>query len=70
MKKKRGPYSIPLAPVVLHRYDVHRLANIEGLTALEIEPGSVAANEIAALWYWVSTFVQTSTGAIVHRGAA
>jgi chromosome partitioning protein len=61
---------LPMAPVVLHRYDLHRLANIEGLTALEMEPGSVAANEIAALWNWVSAFVQTGTIANVHMGAA
>jgi chromosome partitioning protein len=30
---------LPLAPIVLHRYDIHRLANIKGLTAQELEPG-------------------------------
>ena len=41
--------AIPLlmAPVVLHRYDAHRLANIRGLTAQELEPDNVAAHEIS-----------------------
>ena len=38
---------LPLASVVLHRYDVHRLANIKGLTAQEMEPDSIAADEIS-----------------------
>lgn len=45
---------LPMAPVVLHRYDIHRLANPKGLTAQELEPNSVAAKEIAALWTWFS----------------
>jgi len=64
--------AIPLlmAPVVLHRYDAHRLANIKGLTAQEIEPDSVAAQEIAALWEWFSATVQFGSSAEVHKGAA
>ncbi len=61
---------LPLAPVVLHRYDVHRLANIKGLTAQEMEPDSIAADEVAALWAWFSAIMQLSTGADVHQGAA
>lgn len=57
--------AIPLsmAPVVLHRYDAHRLANPKGLTAQEMEPDSVAAQEIAALWEWFSAAVQIGTSA-------
>ncbi len=64
--------AIPLlmAPVVLHRYDLHRLANPKGLTAQELEPGSVAAQEIAALWTWFSATWQMSTDAHVHKAAA
>jgi chromosome partitioning protein len=61
---------LPLASIVLHRYDLHRLANIKGLTAQELEPDSVAAHEIAMLWSWLSAVLQVSTGAIVHKGAA
>ncbi len=64
--------AIPLlmAPVVLHRYDAHRLANIKGLTAQELEPDSVAAHEIAMLWEWFSATVQFGSSAVVHKGAA
>ena len=57
--------AIPLAmaPVVLHRYDIHRLANIKGLTAQELEPDSVAAQEIAAFWDWFGAAVQLGTSA-------
>jgi chromosome partitioning protein len=65
-----GAIPLPMCPVVLHRYDVHRLANIKGLTAQELEPGSTAAEEIAALWNWFSATVQLSTSADVHKGAA
>jgi chromosome partitioning protein len=61
---------LPLAPIALHRYDVHRLANIKGLTAQEMEPDSIAADEIALLWTWLSAVLQLNTGAIVHKGAA
>lgn len=61
---------LPMAPVVLHRYDVHRLASIKGLAAQELEPESSAAQEIAALWDWFSATLQLSKRAIVHKGAA
>ena len=32
--------SLPLVPVVLHRYEVHKLANLRGQTAQEIDPGA------------------------------
>lgn len=53
--------AIPLsmAPVVLHRYDAHRLANPKGLTAQELDPHSVAAQEIAALWEWFCATLQS-----------
>lgn len=61
---------LPMAPVVLHRYDVHRLASIKGLAAQEVEPESSAALEIAALWEWFSATLQLNKGATVHKGAA
>ena len=59
-----------MCPVVLSRYDVHRLANIKGLTAQEMEPESIAADEIAALWGWLGAMLQLGTSAGVHKGAA
>ena len=57
---------LPLAPVVMHRYDVHRLANIKGLTAQEMEPDSVAAAEIQRLWDWFRAHVQLGSDADVQ----
>lgn len=59
---------LPLAPAVLHRYDVHRLANVEGLTAQELEPNSNAAQEITALWKWLSSVLQSGKSAQVQKG--
>jgi chromosome partitioning protein len=61
---------LSMAPVVLHRYDVHRLANIQGLTAQEMEPKSQAAKEIGALWDWLCAILQFDESAIVHRRKA
>jgi chromosome partitioning protein len=61
---------LSLAPVVLHRYEAHKLASLKGLTAQEIEPTSHAALEIQALWAWLSAQLQAGTGALVHKGAA
>lgn len=59
---------LPIAPTVLHRYDVHRLANIEGLTALELEPSSHAAQEITALWEWLSAVLHFGKSAQMQKG--
>ena len=61
---------LPMCPIVLHRYDVHRVANIKGLTAQELEPGSIAADEITNLWSWLSAALQLGTSAEMHKGAA
>lgn len=61
---------LPMVDVVLHRYDAHRLANVEGLTAQELDPDSVAAHEIGALWNWLSASLQLGTGATVHKKGA
>jgi chromosome partitioning protein len=57
---------IPMAPLVLHRLKEHRDSNPKGLTAQEMEPGSRAAGEIAALWDWVCAELHISTSANVH----
>ena len=56
-----------LASVVLHRYDVHRLSNIRGLTAQEMEPNSIAAQEVDLLWSWLSAELQAGAVAPVHN---
>ena len=61
---------LPMSPVILTRYDVHRVANVKGLTAQELEPNGSAAGEIAALWNWFSSVVQLGETAHVHKGAA
>jgi len=61
---------LPMAPPVVHRYDVHRLANINGLTAQEMDPNSPAAAEIIALWKWFSATLQLGKRAIVHKKGA
>jgi len=61
---------VPMSPVVLHRYEAHRNANPNGLTAYEAEPESRPAAEIAALWYWLSAELQLSTSAHVHKEGA
>jgi len=62
---------LPMLDVVLHRYDVHRLASVEGLTAQELDPDSVAAHQIGDLWNWLSAALQLGSGALVHeKGAA
>jgi chromosome partitioning protein len=61
---------LPMVDVVLHRYDAHRLANVEGLTAQEIDPDGVAAHEIGALWNWLSAALQLGNGATVHKKGA
>lgn len=61
---------LPMAPVVLHRYDAHRLASVKGLTAQENEPDGVAATEIELLWDWLAAVLQVSTSATVHSKGA
>jgi chromosome partitioning protein len=61
---------LPMINVVLHRYDAHRLASVEGLTAQELDPHSVAAHEITALWDCISAILQSGTPAIVHKEGA
>ena len=63
-------FDLPLASVILHRYDAHRLASVGGLTAQELEPDSVAARELGALWDWVSATLQLGKSATVRKKGA
>ena len=67
MDKTRTNLSVP---VVLHRYEAHKVASLRGQTAQEIEPDSRAAEEVQALWAWLRAQLQDSTSAVVHTGAA
>jgi chromosome partitioning protein len=59
--------NIPMAPVVLHRYEAYRAASPPGLTVQEIEPESRASAEIAELWGWLSDQLQLGTSAHVQN---
>ena len=59
---------VPMSPVVLHRYKEHRDANPKGLTAQELEPNSIAAREIIALWEWLCAQLQMGTNARMQSG--
>ena len=59
--------NLTMSPVVLHRYDAHRLATVQGLTAQEIEPNSKAASEIERLWEWLCAQLHIRTNAHVHK---
>lgn len=50
--------NVPMSPVVLHRYKEHRDANPKGLTAQELDPNAISANEINALWDWLCAQLQ------------
>ena len=56
-------------PVALHRFNVHRDGSLRGLTAQELQPDSRAASEIGLLWEWLSSELQLTTGATVHKVA-
>jgi chromosome partitioning protein len=62
--------ALPMAPVVLHRFKVHRDASRSGLSAQELEPDSRAAEEITDLWNWLCAHVPLPTSAIVHKRAS
>lgn len=62
--------SLPMAPVVLHRFKVHEEANEAGLTAQELDPRSKAGSEIDALWEWVCAQLQLGKTAKVKRRAS
>jgi hypothetical protein len=40
------------------------------LTAQELDPDSVAAHEIGALWNWLSAALQLGNAATVHKKGA
>jgi chromosome partitioning protein len=59
-----------MAPVVGHRYDVHRQASAMAKVAQELEPNSTAADEIRKCWTWLDQRLQLCTIAQLQRGAA
>jgi chromosome partitioning protein len=62
---------LPFVPVVMYRYDAHRIANLRGVTAQELEPDGNAAADIEKLWDWLSAHLQLTNRAQVHeKGAA
>ncbi len=67
-RKVLNAIGLPMSAAILHRYDVHRLANIKGLTAQEMDPGSPAALEIEGLWDWFCAYVQLKIPADVQNG--
>jgi chromosome partitioning protein len=52
---------LEMAPVVVHRYDVHRQASAMARVAQELEPNSIAAAEIRKLWGWLDQRLQLCT---------
>lgn len=62
-----GKLGLDVVPAVIHRFKVHRDASREGLSAPEMEPDSKAAQEVTALWDWVSAELQLTTSAVVHK---
>jgi chromosome partitioning protein len=56
-------------PVALHRFNVHRDGSLRGMTAQELQPDSRAAVEIGLLWDWLSSELQLTTSATVHKVA-
>lgn len=52
---------LPLAPVMLTQRAVYHHSTGAGKTAIEMEPGGKAADEVAALWKWTCTQVDAYT---------
>jgi len=63
-------HGLKAAPVALHRFNVHRDGSLRGLTAIELQPDSKAANETHALWEWVCAQLQLTTNAGKGRVSA
>ena len=53
---------VPVAPVMLTMRAIYHHSTAQGKTAMEAEPDSKAAEEIAALWTWTRERVNLSTG--------
>jgi chromosome partitioning protein len=60
---------LAMAPGVLHRFKVHKEASLKGMTAQELEPNSRAAAEIANLWKFVYSKLQSCNVAEVQKVA-
>lgn len=60
-------FGLMMAPVTIHRYDVHRSSTPKGMTAQETDPSSKAATEIGLLWKWLCSIVQLCTMEQVNK---
>ena len=51
------PYGLPIAPIRIRQRTAYHQGLGEGRTAQEIEPEGPAAEEMAALWYYVDSLL-------------
>jgi len=58
-----------LAPAVLHRFKIHKEASLQGMTAQELDTGSRAAAEIATLWKFIYSELQSCNIATMQKVA-
>ncbi len=61
-------FGLQVAPVILPDRAAFHHSTERGKTATEIEPGSRAAEEVAALWNWLCQHVGLSAGGQVNAG--
>ena len=60
---------LAFAPAVLHRLKVHKEASLKGMTAQELEADSRAAVEIASLWKFIYSELQSRNIATMQKVA-
>ena len=56
------PYGLPIAPIRIRQRNAYQQGLGEGRTAQEIEPMGPAAEEMAALWYYVDSLLWPAHG--------
>jgi chromosome partitioning protein len=56
------PYGLPVAPIRIRQRNAYQQGLGEGRTAQEIEPEGPAAEEMAALWYYVDSLLWPALG--------
>jgi len=61
---------LAFAPVVFHRFKVHKEASLKGMTAQELDPDSRAATEIADLWKFIYAEMQVCKNASLQKKVA
>ncbi len=60
-------FGLVVAPVMLSQRAVYHHSTAQGKVAQELEPGSKAAEEVAALWLWAGARVNLSTRSRTHK---